>query len=151
LKKHVTWTRIVTTALGHVPCHHVQPLIELHCVTSVALARLMAEGMRCKNYYFNEKKHQNILQPHVPLCRRSQRLRALMTNSASIQLSSSLSASADMIVVKESILALAIVKDGHVTLHSIESEDAPADAANHRDEACKRLFAETIEAGGSWW
>ena len=73
-----------------------------------------------------------------------------MTNNPSVTLSSSLSASADLIVVKESILALAIVKDGHVTLHSIESEDVPADAANHRDDACKRLFAETIEAGG-WW
>jgi hypothetical protein len=46
VKKHITWTRIITNALGHVPCGQAQPLIELHCLTSVALARLVAEGVR---------------------------------------------------------------------------------------------------------
>jgi hypothetical protein len=72
-----------------------------------------------------------------------------MAKSQSDAMWTSLSAAADVLVVKESVLALAIIKDGHVTLHSIEPDDVAvtADATDCRDEECKRLFDETVVAG----
>ena len=74
-------------------------------------------------------------------------MKTIMAKSQSDPMWTSLSAAADVLVVKESVLALAIIKDGHVALHSIEPDDVTADAADCRNEECKRLFDETIEAG----
>ena len=74
-------------------------------------------------------------------------MKNIMAKSQSDPMWTSLSAAADVLVVKESVLALAIIKDGHATLHSIEPDDVTADAADCRNEECKRLFDETIEAG----
>lgn len=71
-------------------------------------------------------------------------MKKIMAKSQSDAMWTSLSAAADVLVVKESVLALAIIQDGHVTLHSIEPDVVTADC---RDEECKRLFDETIVAG----
>jgi hypothetical protein len=72
-------------------------------------------------------------------------------SDASLPMSSSmtLSSSPDVLVAQESILALAIISVGHVTFHSVESDENPAaDTADDRDVECRRLFAETLAEGG---
>jgi hypothetical protein len=127
LKRHVTWTRMVTHSIGHVTCRHAQKLIELHIVTSVAAARLLEEGHRRRGH-----------------------VRKVLERELSKELESS---SSDIFAIQESILALAIVSAGHVTLHSVESEDQAAAAAGDddralRDDECRRLFSETLAEGG---
>ena len=98
---------------------------QAHLVTSVAMARLLAEMER------RREVARNVLargEMDVPLS------------------SSSSSSSPDILAIQESILALVII--GAVTLHSVESEEAHTAAAFDREDECKRLFAEMLVTGG---
>ncbi len=133
VKRHIAWTRIITHSMDRVTCAREQRLVELHCITSVVAARLLAGG-----------------------CRKAKKMMSKGSSelaSTSPSPSPSPSSSPDVAVIKESTLALAILGVGLVTFHAVESRDTSADVdtAVHRDEECRRLFSETAAEGDGVW
>ena len=106
VKRHVAWTRIITHSMDRVTCARVQRLVELHCITSVVAARLLAGG-----------------------CRKAKKMMSKGSSelaSTSSSPSPSPSSSPDVAVIKESTLALAVLGVGLVTFHAVESRDTSA-------------------------
>ncbi len=135
VKRHIAWTRIITHSMDRVTCAREQRLVELHCITSVVAARLLADGCRKAKKMMSKGSSE------------------LTSTSSSPSPSPSSSSSPDVAVIKESTLALAILGVGLVTFHAVESRDTSADVdtAVQRDEECRRLFSETAAEGDGVW
>jgi hypothetical protein len=115
-------------------------------MSSVAVSRLLADASRRKENISHVLARAN--------CEFPSSSSSAAAAAAAAAAATSIPQSFDLKAIKECFLALAIISTNHVTIHSVESDDAsgtPQPGAVHDDATqpnaeCRQLFAESLQS-----